>query len=99
MLRAVSLALIAAQAAASHVYIIEDGQCGESTVQRAFLQFALRARNGLAEGRCQDVGYTEQIGTVQVDSGNRLVGMIETTMYIQPGANPGCSCSDERFSC
>lgn len=91
MLRVISLALVAAQAAASHVYIIEDGQCGESTVQQMFLRFALRANDGLTEGRCQDVGYTEEIGTVQVDSGNRLVGNIETTMYIQPGASPGCT--------
>lgn len=92
MLRVIaSLALVATQAAASHVYIVEDGQCGESTVQRMFLRFALRANDALTEGRCADVGYTEEIGTVQVDSGNRLVGMIETTMYIQPGANPGCT--------
>ena len=90
-LRLLALAAIAAQAAASHVYIIEDGQCGESRVQRIFLQFALRSREGLTEGRCRDAGYTEEIGTVQVDSGNRMVGTIETTMYIQPGANPGCT--------
>ena len=53
-LRLLALAAIAAQAAASHVYIIEDGQCGESSVQRIFLQFALRSREGLTQGRCSE---------------------------------------------
>lgn len=71
----------------SYVYKIDNGQCGESSVQKMLVGFALRASPGLKRGRCKDNGYTVFVGTKKVDSGNRFVGKISTSLYTKPTVN------------
>jgi uncharacterized surface protein with fasciclin (FAS1) repeats len=94
--RATAFALACATVEATRVYIIQDGQCGESDVPSWAVGFAQLAQRGLQRGRCGDshngITYTVPIGTSSAQGQGQL-GQVAIQLYA-PTGTAVCTAAD-----